>query len=329
MSTITVAQFNTLAEALSNPAMCPDSGFTSLPPEAMSWPARGDALVAHVQAADADVVCLQEVDHYRDTFYPRLRELGYEGCFREDEWSPCRRTSSGALRDGVAIFYRAEKLELCGSHVPFVPRERKDIDDPDRDAGKCLIARFRLLAPRELTHSERFGEYVNAVEELVVACVHLDSKKDEKGRAKRHLQAKAAACEATRFRAFSCANPSEVPILFVGDLNATPDEPAVRHLKQAARPRFFSAYERADGAEPKFTTWKIRSGPFKPGEAKMCIDYVMASEGCEVVHVRRLAEEDEIGEKGLPCATHPSDHLLLRAAVRLGTPKSAGEEGRA
>ena len=61
----------------------------------------------------------------------------------------------------------------------------------------------------------------------------------------------------------------------------------------------------------------------------MCIDYVMASEGCEVVHVRRLAEEDEIGEKGLPCATHPSDHLLLRAAVRLGTPKSAGEEGRA
>jgi nocturnin len=320
MSTITVAQFNTLAEALSNPALCPNSGFTSLPPEAMSWPARGDALVAHVQAADADVVCLQEVDHYRDTFYPRLRELGYEGCFREDEWSPCRRTSSGALRDGVAIFYRADKLELCGSHVPFVPRERKDVADPGRDAGKCLIARFRLLAPRELTHSDRFHEYVNAMEELVVACAHLDSKKDEEGAAKRRLQAMAAASEATRFRAFSCTNPSTVPILFVGDLNATPDEPAVRWLKQSAQPRFFSAYERADGAEPRFTTWKIRSGPFKPGEAKMCIDYVMASEGCEVVDVRKLAGEEEIGEKGLPCATHPSDHLLLRATIRLGTP---------
>ena len=167
---------------------------------------------------------------------------------------------------------------------------------------------------------DRFDEYVNAMEELVVACAHLDSKKDEEGAAKRRLQAMAAASEATRFRAFSCTNPSTVPILFVGDFNATPDEPAVRWLKQSAQPRFFSAYERADGSEPRFTTWKIRSGPFKPGEAKMCIDYVMASEGCEVMDVRKLAGEEEIGVKGLPCATHPSDHLLLRATIRLGTP---------
>ena len=211
MSTITVAQFNTLAEALSNPAMCPDSGSRPSPRRRCLGPRAAAALVAHVQAADADVVCLQEVDHYRDTFYPRLRELGYEGMLPRGRVEPVPTHVVGALRDGVAIFYRAEKLELCGSHVPFVPRERKDIDDPDRDAGKCLIARFRLLAPRELTHSERFGEYVNATEELVVACVHLDSKKDEKGCAKRHLQAKAAACEATRFRAFSCANPSRCP----------------------------------------------------------------------------------------------------------------------
>ena len=68
------------------------------------------------------------------------------------------------------------------------------------------------------------------------------------------------------------------------------------------------------------TTWKIRAGPFKPGEAKMCIDYVFATEGCEVVRVGALAGEEEIGPKALPCAEHPSDHLLLSATIKLGTP---------
>ena len=53
------------------------------------------------------------------------------------------------------------------------------------------------------------------------------------------------------------------------DLNAQPDEPAVKWLKAEERaPRFFSAYERSDGSEPGLTTWKIRSGAFKPGERR-------------------------------------------------------------
>ena len=73
-----------------------------------------------------------------------------------------------------------------------------------------------------------------------------------------------------------------------------------------------SAYERVLGSEPKFTTWKIRSGAFKPGEAKMCIDYVFASPGVEIVDVAALPSERDVGAKALPCAEHPSDHLMLR-----------------
>jgi nocturnin len=319
MSTIEVVQFNTLAEALSNPAMNPTAGFTSLAPEDMAWPRRGEALLAHVAKTDADVICLQEVDHFRDTFLPGLSALGYGACYREDEWSPCRRPSDGMLRDGVCIFYKTDRLELCGSHAPFVPRESKDAKG--LDAGKSLVARFRVLAPVAETRGPGFDAYVNAMEELLVVTTHLDSKKDERGAARRLEQAKTLLAEAVRFRDFACTNPSTTPIVFCGDLNATPDEPAVAWLKSEERtPRLFSAYERRDGREPPVTTWKIRAGPFKPGEAKMCIDYVFATEGCEVVRVGALAGEEEIGPKALPCAEHPSDHLLLSATIKLGTP---------
>ena len=363
---LTVVQYNTLADAL---CTGDDAGFTSLPPQQLSWAARGDGLVRAVLASDADVVCLQEVDHYHDTFFPRLAARGYAGCFKEDEWSPCRKLSDGSLRDGVAIFYKREKLELCGMHAPCTPRASKDVDvdgggQSMEDAGKCLIARFRVLPPRKMTHGERWAQHTCAMEEVVVATVHLDSKKNQQGLVKRTRQAARCARAVREFRDFSCSNPASAAVIVAGDLNAVPHEPAVKIFKggggavrgggsgggesfqreetqasslaaaaaAAAAPAasssssplsMFSAYERCLGAEPPFTTWKIRTGEYKPGEAKMTIDYIFVSEGCEVDEVGGLDDEAAIGPKGLPCATHPSDHLLLRASVRLPPPPSS------
>ena len=36
MTTLSVVQYNVLAEGLSNPEMSPDAGFTSMPPEHLS-----------------------------------------------------------------------------------------------------------------------------------------------------------------------------------------------------------------------------------------------------------------------------------------------------
>jgi nocturnin len=98
-----------------------------------------------------------------------LASLGYGGCFKEDEWSPCRKLSDGTLRDGVAIFYKREKLELCGLHAPCTPRASKNVKEGGgegrmEDAGKCLIARFRVLPPREVTHGVRWAEHTCAME---------------------------------------------------------------------------------------------------------------------------------------------------------------------
>ena len=89
----------------------------------------------------------------------------------------------------------------------------------------------------------------------------------------------------------------------------------MRYFK--TRAGLVSAYESVLGSEPKFTTWKIRRGAFKPGEAKMCIDYVFASPRAKIRDVSALPSERDVGENALPCDTHPSDHLMLRAELVL------------
>ena len=192
-----------------------------------------------------------------------------------------------------------------------------------------------------VTSGPRHAEYVNATETFIACTAHFAAAKTEAGETRRARQASALFRELKRFREFSFSSSDgggeaseratnadaslhDVPIVFAGDLNARPDEPAVRYLKTL---EFRSAYERVLGSEPKFTTWKIRSGAFKPGEAKMCIDYVFASPRVEIVDVAALPSERDVGEKALPCAEHPSDHLMLRAVLTL-PPRlpSAGDE---
>ena len=333
--TISVVQYNVLAEGLSNPAMSPDAGFTSMPPEQMRWAHRGELVLDRLIRANADIVCLQEVDHYHDSVEPAMRAAGYAGLYREDEWSPCRANTNGALKDGVALFYRRSKLELVGCHFPFAPRESKDPSHAraHADAGKSVAARFRVLcAEPEIASGPRFGEYVNATETFIACTAHFAAAKTEEGETRRTRQASALFRELKRFRAFCEGEDSfdvgegrttdsrarvrarDIPIVFAGDLNARPDEPAVRYLKTLG---FASAYERVLGSEPAFTTWKIRTGAFKPGEAKMCIDYVFASPRAKIRDVSALPSERDVGENALPCDTHPSDHLMLRAELVL------------
>ena len=309
---ITVVQYNCLADGLSGG----DAGFDSLPPDEMAWPKRGFELTRKIIDADADVVCLQEVDHYHDTFRPALHAQGYDGVYREDEWSPCIKTTDGKLADGVAIFYKREKLELLGMHVPFTPRDVKvpPIEER-RDAGKCLVARLRMRAPIEQRRGPGWRYYTCAKLDFIVATLHLASEKNEEGVKRREAQALCAMKEILTFKAMSGAGREDrlSPIVVAGDLNAQPHEPAVEVFKKLG---LMSCYARHIRAEPLFTTWKIRTGPYKPGEAKMTIDYIFAQHSAfDVYDVLAMPRSDEIGPKGLPCRGHPSDHLMLKASL--------------
>lgn len=75
-NTLRILQYNVLAESYA-----PNAWLPHVPPHILSWKARSWAVLRHIAAFDADVVCLQEIDHYADFFQPEMTALGYTGQF--------------------------------------------------------------------------------------------------------------------------------------------------------------------------------------------------------------------------------------------------------
>ena len=75
------------------------------PREVLNFGTRRWRLLAEILAADADVVALEEVDHFDDFFEPALKPFGYLGVFAPKRLSPAR--EFGYYSDGVALFWRA------------------------------------------------------------------------------------------------------------------------------------------------------------------------------------------------------------------------------
>ncbi len=50
----------------------------------LSWPYRRKVMLAELEEAQGDVVCLQEVqaDHYEAHMLPMMKDLGYDGLFK-------------------------------------------------------------------------------------------------------------------------------------------------------------------------------------------------------------------------------------------------------
>ncbi len=303
---------------------------------------RGADLIRAITTGDAssspDVVCAQEVDHYYDWFEPELRKHGYAGIFKEDQWSPCSRKFGGAP-DGVAIFYKLDKLELVGSHAPGTPRARKD--DPMFDAGKTLMARFRMKQQRGrslLNVNTTVGSLIGGLirnpakpvfsgadlQEVVVVNTHLESAKTVDGIITRLEQTKELCRHLNAFATNLCVDVDNVQIILAGDLNATPNEACVVHLRgrgmRSAYEDISSTLQVDEKAVNTFTTWKTRTGLFKTGEVKHTIDYILysAHRGSKVVSVAKLPDEKDIpSETGLPTFGFPSDHLPIQARIAI------------
>ena len=106
--------------------------------------------------------------------------------------------------------------------------------------------------------------------------------------------------------------PDRVPLVVVGDFNARPVEAAYRVMEEAG---FLSAHVEANGDEPH-ATWP--SGIQAPGMdtdgQPGCLDYIwvrgaIAVADCSLAFDRAAADDPTL---------YPSDHLGLRARIRLG-----------
>lgn len=287
---IRIMQWNILAQALGEGK----DGFTRCPPDALNWQERKYLILEEILTYRPDILCLQEVDHYHDTFQPIMASLGYRGSFMAKPWSPCLDVERNNGPDGCALFYRRSR---------FSPQ---------------ATAHLRLSATTLPTNQVAVVQTLRCRgtgRRLCVAVTHLKARsgwerlRSAQGadllRSLRSITSQSAGGESK-----AAGGGGTVPLVVCGDFNAEPSEEVYRRFSSSAL-GLNSAYKllSADGqTEPAYTTWTIRPS----GESCSTLDYIWYSR--DALSVQRLLDiptEEQIGPDRLPSYHYPSDHLSL------------------
>jgi len=278
---IRLLQWNALSQTLGTK----NDNFVKCPKSALDWRTRRFRMLEEIIAYDADVICLQEVDHFR--FFQRaLSCLNYQGHFVPKPDSPCIYLPENSGPDGCAIFFKKDKFSLqkLESRVIEVWRVQSN------QVVLSAILRSKLTG-----------------EELMVATTHLKARSGTLLSTLRNEQGK-------DLLQYLKQEAGDRPIIISGDFNAEPTEPVYSTMIEGLdNIRFRSAYADANGcgAEVPYTTWKIR----EDGEHIQTLDYIFhtADKGVQVESVLDFPTGEEIGINRLPSPNYASDHFSLAA----------------
>ncbi|KAG2428755.1 hypothetical protein HXX76_011457 [Chlamydomonas incerta] len=96
--------------------------------------------------ANADIICLQELNHFEDLSQV-LKELGYEGAFREKHASPALKYEYPP--DGMAVFYRSGRF-TCSAGAVEGRSFQDDCTGREQSQGYLQILLHDLLVGRDL-----------------------------------------------------------------------------------------------------------------------------------------------------------------------------------
>lgn len=275
---IRVMQWNILAQALGEGK----DNFAQCPVEALKWEERKCLILEEFLAYQPDILCLQEVDHYFDTFQPLLSRLGYQGTFFPKPWSPCLDVEHNNGPDGCALFFLQNRFKLINS------------------------TNIRLTAMTLKTNQVAIAQTLECKEsgrQFCVAVTHLKARTGwERFRS-------AQGCDLLQ-NLQGITQGAKIPLIVCGDFNAEPTEEVYKHFASSSL-NLNSAYKllSPDGqSEPPYTTWKIRTS----GECRHTLDYIWYSrQALSVTSALELLTEEQIGPSRLPSFHYPSDHLSL------------------
>uniref|UniRef100_A0A2M4CGY8 Nocturnin n=1 Tax=Anopheles darlingi TaxID=43151 RepID=A0A2M4CGY8_ANODA len=334
-----IFQWNMLSQTLG----MHNDGFVRCPLEALTWDCRRYQLVEEIIQNDPDIICLQEVDHFK--FLQKiLATQNYEGVFFPKPDSPCLYINGNNGPDGCAVFYRKDRLEMVNHFTRVLEVWRVQSNQ---------VAIAAVLRTRDTQ------------QELCVTTTHLKARKGALLSKLRNEQGK-------DLLHFIDGIAQNRPVILCGDFNAEPIEPiystvlnyrplglasayadllaseahdennqnaanagrgAVRADRVSSRSSIGScngeecgqanggARTRAEESaahEPAYTTWKIR----EEGEVCHTIDYVFYSQDkLTVRNCLMFPSGEEIGVDRTPSFQYPSDHFSLVCDIELqGTP---------
>lgn len=273
-----VMQWNILAQALGEGK----DNFIMCPMEALKWEERKYLILEEILMYQPDVLCLQEVDHYFDTFQPILSRLGYQCTFLAKPWSPCLDVEHNNGPDGCALFFLQDRFRLVNS------------------------AKIRLSARTLKTNQVAIAETLQCCETGRLLCFAVTHLKARTGWERFRL----AQGSDLLHNLESITEGATVPLIICGDFNAEPTEEVYKRFASSSL-NLNSAYKllSEDGeSEPPYTTWKIRP----TGESCHTLDYIWYSQhALRVNSALGLPTEEQIGPNRLPSFNYPSDHLSL------------------
>ncbi|XP_039974929.1 nocturnin [Xiphias gladius] len=284
---IRVMQWNILAQALGEGK----DGFIRCPLDALNWQERKYLILEEILTYRPDILCLQEVDHYYDTFQPIMANLGYHSSFLAKPWSPCLDVEQNNGPDGCALFYRRSRFSLQAT------------------------AHLRLSALMLPTNQVAIVQTLNCRvtgRQLCVAVTHLKARSGwERLRSAQGADLlQSLSSIISRDGSQSEAASAIVPLVVCGDFNAEPSEDVYRRFSSSPL-GLNSAYKllSSDGqTEPAYTTWKIRPS----GESCSTLDYIWYTHhSLSVDSLLDIPTEEQIGPDRLPSYHYPSDHLSL------------------
>lgn len=291
---IRVMQWNILAQALGEGK----DGFIRCPLDALNWQERKYLILEEILTYRPDILCLQEVDHYYDTFQPIMASLGYHGSFLAKPWSPCLDVEQNNGPDGCALFYRHSRFSLqATSHLRLsammLPTNQVAIVQTlcCQVTGRRLCVAVTHLKARSGWERLRSAQGADLLQSL------------------RNITSRGGGGSRSEGAA------GTVPLVVCGDFNAEPSEDVYRRFSSSPL-GLNSAYKllSSDGqTEPAYTTWKIRPS----GESCSTLDYIWYThDALSVECLLDIPTEEQIGPDRLPSYHYPSDHLSLLCDIR-------------
>ncbi|XP_061581896.1 nocturnin isoform X2 [Cololabis saira] len=288
---IRVMQWNILAQALGEGR----DGFVRCPLEALNWHERKYLILEEILTYRPDILCLQEVDHYYDTFQPVMAGLGYQGSFLAKPWSPCLDVEQNNGPDGCALFYRRSRFTL--------------------QSTAHLRLSAMMLPTNQVAIVQTLGCQLTG-RRLCVAVTHLKARSGwERLRSAQGADLLQSLQTITsRGGGQGAAATAATPLIVCGDFNAEPSEDVYRRFSSSPL-GLSSVYKllSSDGeTEPAYTTWKIRP----TGESCSTLDYIWYTRSALAVDsLLNIPTEEQIGPDRLPSYHYPSDHLSLLCDV--------------
>eukprot|EP00475_Leptophrys_vorax_P042049 TRINITY_DN79368_c0_g1_i1.p1 TRINITY_DN79368_c0_g1~~TRINITY_DN79368_c0_g1_i1.p1 ORF type:complete len:498 (-),score=65.16 TRINITY_DN79368_c0_g1_i1:88-1581(-) len=333
-ASVRILQYNILADSYAYLNLS-----EAVRPEMLAWDNRASLLLNEILCYDADLVCLQEVDHFHDFFHPELASKGgYDGVFMK---RPTLRK-----RDGCAVFFRSKRFvvldsveidfnEMMSSHCPLSSSASPSSSASGFGGGDDEL-QFEMTEMNDGSSSDDSEErsrsvsdsdyFTNNISLGVFLCEKTKNPEDPAGNGfwifNTHLFWDPARPDVKMLQTKFLLQEIEKAVyrrrggvIVCGDFNSTPDS-AVYRLISASTDEgtcdldicdqsvvLRSAYNHYRGEEPPFTNY---TATFKG-----CLDYMWFSvDSFEPVHVSELPTEEELGSC-LPNEKHGSDHLPL------------------